>query len=66
MLNIKTFYVASYNAEKANEPHAMSKEKLRKVLVMVESIVSVARCTFTPFHPSLAIELSHVYEAQNP
>jgi hypothetical protein len=28
----------------------MSKEKLRKVLGLIESIVSVARCTFTPFH----------------
>jgi hypothetical protein len=46
----------SESFEKANEPHAMSKEKLRKVLVMVESIVSVARCTFTPFHPSSRVE----------
>jgi hypothetical protein len=47
--------------EKANEPHVMSKEKLRKVLGLVESIVSVARCTFTPFHLGLAIELYHEY-----
>jgi hypothetical protein len=47
--------------EKANEPYAMSKEKLRKVLGLVESIVSVARCTFTPFHLGLAIELYHEY-----
>jgi hypothetical protein len=47
--------------EKANEPHAMSKKKLRKVLGLVESLVSVARCTFTPFHLGLAIELYHKY-----
>jgi hypothetical protein len=47
--------------EKANEPHAMSKEKLRKVLGLIESIVSVAKCTFTPFHLGLAIELYHEY-----
>jgi hypothetical protein len=47
--------------EKANEPHVMSKEKLRKVLGLVESIVSVARCTFTSFHLGLAIELYHEY-----
>ena len=47
--------------EKANEPHVMSKEKLRKVLGLVESIVSIARCTFTPFHLGLAIELYHEY-----
>ena len=47
--------------EKANEPHVMSKEKLRKVLGLVESIVSVGRCTFTPFHLGLAIELYHEY-----
>jgi hypothetical protein len=40
--------------EKANEPHVMSKEKLRKVLGLIESIVSVARCTFTPFYVGLA------------
>jgi hypothetical protein len=39
----------------------MSKEKLRKVLGLVESIVSVARCTFIPFHLGLAIELYHEY-----
>jgi hypothetical protein len=44
-----------------NEPLVMSKEKLRKVLGLVESIVSVARCTFTPFHLGLAIELYHEY-----
>ena len=47
--------------EKANELHAMSKEKLRKVLGLIESIVSVAKCTFTPFHLGLAIELYHEY-----
>jgi hypothetical protein len=39
----------------------MSKEKLRKVLGLIESTVSVARCTFTPFHLGLAIELYHEY-----
>jgi hypothetical protein len=54
LINDKSF-------EKANEPHVMSKEKLRKVLGLVESIVSVVRCTFTPFHLGLVIELYHEY-----
>jgi predicted transcriptional regulator len=51
--------VKAYKA--ASEPYTVPIDKIRKILGITESIVSLSKHTFTPFHLGLAVQLYHEF-----
>jgi hypothetical protein len=45
----------------ASEPYTVPIDKIRKILGITESIVSLSKHTFTPFHLGLAVQLHHEF-----
>ena len=45
----------------ASEPYTVPIDKIRKILGIAESIVSLSKHTFTPFHLGLAVQLHHEF-----
>jgi hypothetical protein len=43
----------------ASEPYTVPIDKIKKILGITESIVSLSKHTFTPFHLGLAVQLHH-------
>ena len=51
--------------ESATEPYTMPTDKIRKALSITDSIVSVSKQLFTPFHLGLAVQLYHEFGSRN-
>ena len=45
----------------ASEPYIVPIDRIRKILGITESIVSLSKHTFTPFHLGLAVQLHHEF-----
>jgi hypothetical protein len=51
--------------ESATEPYTMPTDKIRKALSITDSIVSVSKQLFTPFHLGLAVQLYHEFGSRH-